>query len=71
MTPEEVKELNQEVKRNKRLASETASQLRDPVEKRLPHRYHEISAIAQSTYDACKAWDGANKELQAAKARQE
>lgn len=66
MTEEELKELEREVKKLKRVASEWASQLHDLVEDRLPAAYGEIPGIAQSTYDACKAWAEANARLEAA-----
>ncbi len=66
MTEEELKDLDKEVKKLKRMASEWASQLHDLVEDRLPAGYHEIPGIAQSTYDACKAWADANTRLAAA-----
>jgi hypothetical protein len=56
MTEGELKELEKETKRLKRIASEHASQMHDLVEDRLPAAYEEIPAIAQSTYDACRAW---------------
>jgi hypothetical protein len=59
----ELKELEKEVKRLKRIASEWAGQLHDLVEERLPAAYAEIPGIAQSTYDACKAWADANAKL--------
>lgn len=66
MTEEELKDLDKEVKKLKRQASEWASQLHDLVEDRLPAGYQEIPGIAQSTYDACKAWADANARLAAA-----
>lgn len=66
MTEEELKDLDREVKKLKRMASEWASQLHDLVEDRLPAGYLEIPGIAQSTYDACKAWADANARLTAA-----
>lgn len=56
-------DLDKEVKRLKRIASEWAGQLHDLVEERLPAAYAELPAIAQSTYDACKAWADANSRL--------
>lgn len=64
MTEEELKSLDKEVKKLKRVAGEWAAQLHDLVEERLPANYAEIPGIAQSTYDACKAWADANAELQ-------
>lgn len=66
MTDEELKKLEKEVKKTKRLASEAAMELHDLIEDRLPDAYGELLAIAQNTYDACKAWDDANKALLAA-----
>jgi hypothetical protein len=66
MTEDELKDLEKEVKKLKRIASEWASQLHDLVEDRLPAAYHEIHPISQSTYDACKAWADANARLSAA-----
>jgi hypothetical protein len=67
MTEEELKDLDKEVKKRKRIASEWASQLHDLVEDRLPAAYAEIPGIAQSTFDACKAWAEANARLDAAR----
>jgi hypothetical protein len=66
MTEEQLKELDREVKKLKRISSEWASQLHDLVEERLPAGYKEIPGIAQSTYDACQAWAEANARLAAA-----
>lgn len=63
MSPEELKDLEKEVKKLKRIASEWAGQLHDLVEDRLPAGYAEIPGIAQSTYDACKAWADAQAKL--------
>jgi hypothetical protein len=63
MTEEELKDLDREVRKLKRISSEWASQLHDLVEDKLPAGYLEIPAIAQSTFDACKAWADANARL--------
>ena len=63
MTDEELKNLDKEVKKLKRIAGEWAAQLHDLVEERLPAAYEEIPGIAQSTYDACKAWAEVNDKL--------
>ncbi len=60
MTEDELKELEKEVKRLKRIASEWASQMHDLVEERVPAGYREIPSLAQSLFDACHAWDEAN-----------
>ncbi len=66
MNEDELKDLDKEVRKLKRIASEWASQLHDLVEDRLPSAYEDIHPIAQSTYDACKAWADANARLSAA-----
>ena len=66
MNEDELKDLDREVKKLKRIASEWASQLHDLVEDRLPAAYLDIHPIAQSTYDACKTWAEANARLAAA-----
>ena len=66
MSEEEIKALEKEVKKRKRIASEWAAQLHDLVEERLPAAYAEIPEISQSTFDACKAWEEATKALKAA-----
>lgn len=66
MSPEELRKLEKEVKKTKRLASEQAMELHDLIEDRLPDAYQELMGIAQATFDACKAWDEANQKLNAA-----
>ena len=66
MTEEELKALDKEVKKLKRISSEWASQLHDLVEDKLPAGYEQIPGIAQSTYDACEAWAVAHARLTAA-----
>ena len=66
MDTDELKALDKEVKRLKRIAGEWAAQLHDLVEERLPAAYEEIPGIAQSTYDACQAWAEASARLSAA-----
>ncbi|PJC71267.1 MAG: hypothetical protein CO017_00930 [Zetaproteobacteria bacterium CG_4_8_14_3_um_filter_59_5] len=63
MNAEELKALQKDMRKKKRIASEWASQLHDLVEDRLPAGYQEIPAIAQATFDACKAWEEANNKL--------
>jgi hypothetical protein len=66
MTEVELKALDKEVKRLKRISSEWASQLHDLVEDKLPAGYQKIPSIAQSTYAACEAWEVASAKLAAA-----
>jgi hypothetical protein len=63
MSDEELKELDREVKKLKRIAGEWASKMHDLVEERLPAAYEEIPGLAQSTFDACRAWADANSRL--------
>jgi hypothetical protein len=65
MSDEAIKDLEKEVKRLKRIAGEWAAQMHDLVEERLPAAYEEIPALAQSTFDACRAWAEANSRLTA------
>ncbi|MCK7576539.1 MAG: hypothetical protein MZV65_11985 [Chromatiales bacterium] len=68
MAPEELKSLEKAVSKAKRIAGERASELHDLVEDRLPAAYEELPAIAQATYDACRAWAEANARFKAAEA---
>lgn len=68
MTEEELKKLEKNMRKKKRIATEWASQLHDLVEDRLPAAYAEIPEMAQSTYDACKEWEDAKNAFEAAKA---
>jgi hypothetical protein len=66
---EDIRTLEKEVKKAKRLASEQAMELHDLIEDRLPDAYNELMGIAQATYDACKVWDEANQKLIAAQSQ--
>ena len=66
MTSEDIRKLEKEVKKTKRLASEQAMELHDLIEDRLPDAYGELTGIATATFAACKAWDEANQQLNAA-----
>lgn len=63
MSEDELRELEKEVKKLKRIASEWAGQMHDLVEERLPAAYAEIPGLAQATFDACQAWADANARL--------
>ena len=67
MSEEALQQLEKEVKRCKRIATEWAGQMHDLVEERLPASYRELPALSQSTYEACVAWEEADKALKAAK----
>jgi hypothetical protein len=66
MGEDELRELEKDVKRLKRIAGEWAAQMHDLVEERLPASYAEIPGLAQATFSACQAWAEANARLQAA-----
>lgn len=68
MSEPDINALDKAVRKAKRIASEKASELHDLVEDRLPAGYEEIPAIAQATYDACRAWAEAEARLKAAQA---
>jgi hypothetical protein len=60
MSEAELKDLDKEVRRLKRIAGEWAAKMHDLVEEGLPAAYQDIPGLAQSTYDACRAWAEAN-----------
>ncbi len=66
MSDDELRELDREVKRLKRLAGEQAARLHDLVEDRLPAAWQELPDVSQATLLACQAWAAANARLQAA-----
>ena len=65
MDADELKTLDKDVKKLKRIAGEWAAKMHDLVEERLPAAYEEIPGLAQATYDACKSWADANARLAA------
>ncbi len=67
MTEEELKDMEKKVKKLKRIATEWAGQVHDLVEERLPAAYRELPELTQSTFEACQAWEEAEKQLKAAK----
>ena len=67
MTEEELKDLEKQVKKLKRIATEWAGQVHDLVEERLLASYHELPELAQSTFEACQAWEAAEQQLKAVK----
>lgn len=63
MSDDELRALDKEVKKLKRIATEKASVLHDLIEDALPAAFEKLPGIAQETYDACKAWADANTRL--------
>jgi len=66
MSEEELKALEKEVRKAKRIATEKASELHDLVEDKLPAGYEALPGIAQQCYDACVVWANANAAFEAA-----
>ena len=62
----DIKGLEKEVLKRKRLASEWAGKMHDLAEERLPDGFAEIHEIAEGTYNACVAWKEAADALKAA-----
>jgi len=67
MTPEEIKELDAQVKKARFVLSQKAGALHDLIEDRLPVDYMEIPAYAEAAFESCKVWDELNKKLIEAK----
>ena len=70
MTAEELRALEKEVAKAKRIACDWAGKVHDLVEERLPASYREMPELAQSTIEACKAWEELNSRLIDAKKTQ-
>ena len=68
MTEDEIKDLQKQVRKAKRIATEKAGELHDLVEDRLPAGFEELPDIADKCYAACQEWARANAELLAAEA---
>jgi hypothetical protein len=65
MTEDELKALQKQVRKAKRIATEKAGELHDLVEDRLPAGYEEIPGIADACYAACQEWAKLDAQLQA------
>ena len=68
MTEDELKALQKQVRKAKRIATEKAGELHDLVEDRLPAGYEEIPGIADACYAACQEWARLDAQLQAVEA---
>jgi len=68
MTEDELKALQKQVRKAKRIATEKAGELHDLVEDRLPAAYEEIPGIADACYAACQEWKNLDAQLQLAEA---
>jgi Protein of unknown function (DUF683). len=67
MTEEQLKELEQAVKKARFVLSQKAGALHDLIEDRLPVDYAEIPEYAEAAYKACQVWDKLNQQLIEAK----
>ncbi len=63
MAQQQLEQLQKEVRRAKRIASERAGELHDLVEDRLPAAFEELPQMAQACYDACQHWANLNEQL--------
>ncbi len=66
MTDEELKALQKQARKAKRIATECASEVHDLVEDQLWTDYERLPELAQKTLDACLAWKDAEAKLSAA-----
>ncbi len=66
MSDEDMKALQKDVRKKKRIATECASEVHDLVEDGLWTDYENLPALAQKTYEACLAWKEAETKLAAA-----
>lgn len=71
MNEEELKALQKQVKKAKRIATERAGELHDLVEDGLPGAYEQLPGVSQACYEACVAWAEATAALAAAEAGSE
>lgn len=67
MNEEELQQMEKDLAKAKRIASEWASKVHDLVEDRLPAAYEELPELMQGTYEACKKWAELNARLKSAK----
>ena len=63
MSENELKSLEKDVNKKKRIATEWASQIHDLVEDRLLSDYNDLPELARKTQEACIAWAEAKKVL--------
>ncbi len=68
MNEPELKALNKEAKKRKRIASEWAAKVHDVVEESLWNDYPQLADLAEQTIAACEAWKAAELKLAEAKA---
>ncbi len=64
MSDDDLKSLEKDVSKKKRIATEWASQIHDLVEDRLLTDYNDLPELARKTQEACIAWAEAKKILE-------
>lgn len=67
MNDEEMKALQKDVRKKKRIATEMASEIHDLVEDRLWTDYENLIELSKKTYQACVDWKTAEQSLESAK----
>lgn len=60
----DIKALEKQLRRARRIAGEQAMELHDLVEDGLPAAYAQLPALAASTYAACEEWDKLRQTLE-------
>lgn len=68
MNEDELKALQKNVRKKKRIATEMASEVHDLVEDRLWTDYENLIELSRKTYEACQAWAEADQALKAVEA---
>lgn len=66
MNEDELKALNKDVKKKKRIATDWASQIHDVVEDTLWTDYSRLTELAEQTIAACEDWKQAQAKLEEA-----
>ncbi len=63
MTEDEIKKLNKDMSKKKRIATDWASQIHDVVEDSLWTDYMRLRELAENTIAACEDWKSAKVKL--------
>lgn len=66
MSTDELKLLQKDMNKKKRIATDWASQIHDVVEDTLWSDYPKLTELAQNTIAACEAWKEAKAKLESA-----
>ncbi|GAB2586839.1 CCE_0567 family metalloprotein [Nitrincola alkalisediminis] len=71
MNDKEIKALEKQLRRARRIAGEQAMELHDLVEDGLPAAYAKLPTLAAATYVACEEWDLLRQTLEQAQQAEE